>query len=208
MPFLRFGGGALAVDAALGVNYFRREAGDRAYGGQPNLQVCVTTLAASLAVNTLFAMPYLVGNEQHITSLGVQTSAGAGNIRFGLYSNISLANPYPDALLVDSGDFAPAAGLNYFSGAPLPLTLTARTLFWLACVLPAGQTRSYSTPSRAFWPVFGRPTGTVWSTVNTSACALSAAFAYAALPATFPAGATVIDSNNAPLIPMITLVPA
>jgi hypothetical protein len=196
MPFLDFSGAPLIGDG-FSHDYFLRKAADRSYTGE----IGATTFASIAPVgDVLYAYPFFNGNASQVVNFNVYVFAGAaGTIRCGIYDNDQLTNPYPVNLLADSGDMVAGVG-HATSVVGLPVTLDANSLYWLACVNSLGTLRQFSsltTLRRNMAAIFSYPLAASWNAPRECpAFLLSIAQAYGALPATFPAGATITETGT------------
>ncbi len=144
--------------------------------------------AAAVSANTLYAVPFIApaqGGAIDQLALNV-TTLSAGNVRLGIYDNVSPANLCPGALIVDGGAVSTGTtGVKTFS---VDVNLTAGKLYWLACVFSA-------TPSvrviavGGLWPVLG-----VTSLGTAPNVGLSYSFTYAALPSTYSTTPTALTA--------------
>jgi hypothetical protein len=108
-----------------------------------------------------------------------------------LYSNKAPDNLYPDQLIVESGSIANTVALKSATG--LSKVLTPGELYWLAYVSDNTSTVR-QLPVGGISTILGHPFGGS----NAYLC-LTVAFAYAAAPATFPAGAA-LDTAQPPAL--------
>ena len=156
-----------------------------------------TATTGNPAVDTLLVVPR--GFPRIVTldriAFECATVGGAGSVaRVGIYKATSTDNPYPSALVVDGGEKVTDVGTGVKS-SNIAVTLEAFTYYWFAYLC------GVANPTiRCNEAVYTKPIGLV-STFGSAPhhVALSVALAYAALPATFPAGATGTYTNP-PLI--------
>src|SRR3990167_6858434 len=124
-----------------------------AYGG------CATTSTGAGAVDTFYALPFFRARGGTIDQLifNVNTVNGAGaKGRMGVYTSTSPTNLYPDALVVDGGEFA--VDTTGTKTASVSAVLLPNRLYWFAYV----QSVSFSGLLRAVgagmvFPIFGMP---------------------------------------------------
>lgn len=120
-----------------------------------------------------------------ITKIAVcQQSVTAGNMRMGLYRSINRAEPYPGARIVDGGAQACNAAQVY--EWTVSAHVEAGEVVWLVHLHDAAPTMYIWNGGQM--AQFGWPSPP--STLN-HGCVLTSALAYGALPASFPAGASV-----------------
>ncbi len=168
---------------------------ERWYG---NLHIQTNTYTTGVpVVNTLYAFPFTSGRGGTLDRIqfNVTTGGAAGSVaRVGIYTSTSDTNLYPNALVVDGGQFdTTSTGVKT---ATISAALTENKLYWLvflsgtaAPTVRAGQPSSMPN-------VLG-----IDSAMGTgSGIGLNVARAYGALPGTFPAGATVQTSSPIPII--------
>lgn len=157
----------------------------------PNNGTALTTGAGT--VNVLRAIPFVVSKVMTVDQMTINvTTAGAGgtgNSRVGIYADNG--NNYPGALVVDAGAaVTTTTGVKTFTTG-LPVTLDPG-LYWLAYVHDNATT---APTVRAFAVASLNPVLGYASTLPTNAqFGWSAAFTYAALPATFTAGGAPITA--------------
>lgn len=148
------------------------------------------------AIGTLFALPFAVprGGTLDRIAFQVTTLAASGTGRCGIYQATSDTNVYPNALIVDSGSLSTAStGLK---SATISQALTANTLYWFVYLagtaaatircMALGGVRAFMGIDNAIGaaPGFG----------------ITVAQAFGSLPATFPAGGTVMTAVPIPAI--------
>lgn len=132
--------------------------------------------------NVLRAIPFIVPKTITVDRIAINvTTLLTGNVRFGIYRDNGLG--YPGSLVLDGGAVSTAtAGVK---SVAINQVLNGGQLYWLAIVSSAAATlRCFSVASMN--PILGFD-----NTLGTApGLFYSVAFTYAALPATFTAGAT------------------
>jgi len=147
------------------------------------------------AAGTLVAVPFLTGNQPvnqlFLNGLGCNvTTLGSGsNVRIGVYTSLAgtTTTMYPGALVADSGDLdSTATGFKSATLSPA-VALTPNTLYWVAINTKATAPTLSQLTAKQLIPIFG------WSAANPPVPRLgwTVAFAYAAMPASYPASATL-----------------
>jgi len=146
------------------------------------------TLGVAVPIGTLVAAPFIIGLDATLDRIGFNCTVGAAgsSARVGVYRSTSPRNVYPGALVVDSGAISTVA--NGWKEANIATRL-APGLYWrvyLAGVLaPTVSTLGpAATPTS---PILGYSAANPPTPFNS----LRVAFAFAALPATFPGGAAL-----------------
>jgi hypothetical protein len=115
----------------------------------------------------------------------IVTTLLAGKVHFGIFADSGVV--YPSSLLLDSGEFD--TGTTGVKTATINLTLNPG-LYWAVIVGNAAPTlRALATGGAA--AILGLDSGLG----TASGLGYTVAFTYAALPATFPAGATVLTGT-------------
>lgn len=178
------GAGASEFDIS---HYRRRGTANDIYYTSSLTGYGTSTIAA--VSNTLYTNYFIVSNSVALDSIAIHVStSGAGNARLGIYDG-SGTNLYPENLIVDAGT------VDISTTGVKALTINeslSKGLYWLCMVSNVNF-----TPKALLEPV------TVMGHLSTSfpSCIVSwsVAFAYAALPATFPGGGTE-QTTNQPLI--------
>ena len=151
-----------------------------------NMDANVSLTTVSGAINTMRAFPFYLESPRTADRISfyVSTAGAAGSLgRMGIYKATSVSNLYPDTLVQDCGEFAcDSVGAKTYTGT---VTFEPKVLYFMvfnfsvaAPTIRAAQ--AYATPD-----FFGFSS----ATTATKTTGLSVASAYAALPATFPAGA-------------------
>jgi hypothetical protein len=156
----------------------------------------IPTTGAAIVANTLRAMPIRVLYPTSINGIFTDVStANAGDFRLGLYISSDANNNYPGALITGT-DTAPILatplglrGNNYGT----PIALPAGTV-WIVSNASVG-TSARSMPSSSS-ELINCQKATNFSMAN----AFQIAAVYAALPSTFPAGATPFSVNPYPIM--------
>jgi len=154
-------------------------AGLPVYGSWGSLGSSLVTLGR------LYGMPFSRPRGRVIDRIGfrVTTAAGAGGVaRCGIYQATSATNIYPSALVLDSGELVTTS--TGVKSASVNQNLDPDVLYWFALLfgVAAPQVSEVDSGLR----VLG-----LSSALVTPAQSLFVAQAYGALPATFPAGATL-----------------
>lgn len=150
------------------------------------------TTSTAMSTNFIRAYPFYHGRAGTIDKLGfyVSTLAASGVGRIGLYKATSETNLYPNELVIDSGELSTAS--TGVKEATISVDLEADQLYWMVFLFGVANPtlralQSYATPAiLGDQNTFGTPV-----TIG-----LYASLAYQALPATFPAGAVELNSNN------------
>lgn len=153
----------------------------------------VTSGSRVIVVNTLYAMPLNVGPSFPIAGLeiSVVTLVAATLARLGVYEDDGTG--YPGALLLDFGTVSTAAvAIATIAGV---VAASARPR-WLALV-GNGAPALAITAASLFDPPFGYSAGQT----NRFDWGFSVAFAFAALPATFPTASVTTLNSIAPGLP-------
>lgn len=150
----------------------------------------------ALTVNRLYAMPFYSPRGGTLDRIGIQvTTLGAsGAARLGIYSATSDTNLYPSTLVLDAGTISTATtGMKTLT---ISQALSANTLYWLVLVCGTAACTIRSLAVGGVWPIFGATN----ALATASGVGLYVAFTYAALPATFPASATLLSAVPIPAI--------
>ncbi len=96
------------------------------------------TSSMSVALNTLYAVPFLCEERRTFDRIGIRVAGtAAGNARLGIYN--SGADGLPSSLLLDSGQLATST-INTDVTATISQELQAQTLYWLAAVFSSTPT--------------------------------------------------------------------
>ncbi len=161
------------------------------------------TTTFSPTAGTLYALPFFTGNQPIgfpvLNGLAVNvTTGGAGsNCRVGLYTNVlspATAAMYPQALVAgtDSGNLSSAAtGFVAATLAPA-VPLAPNSLYWVVFNCSATAPVVSAVPATQYTPIFG------YTAANPPVARIgwTVAFAFAAMPATFPAAATLVTVSG------------
>lgn len=150
-------------------------------------------------IGVLKAVPFISGRGGSLDRIAfeVTTVGGASaKARVGIYSATSTSNLYPNALVVDGGEFdTSSVGGVGVKSTTISKFLAKNTLYWF--VYLAGTSAA---------TVRGLGVGTVWNLLGTDSTlpttfnsVLSVSQAYGALPSTFPGSATPA-AETAPII--------
>ncbi|MCC6752064.1 MAG: hypothetical protein IT371_30710 [Deltaproteobacteria bacterium] len=190
--------GSLLTALGRETEFFRHTSGaggiSRLYSGT----VAGTAPATSAhTANVLRAIPFTSPRGGTIATINAAVTTGvAGNLRLGIYTNTSTTDLRPGTLLAGSASISTAAaGLKTFTFGT-PIVLDRDALYWLAIVNDVSVTCRVQSLAAA-WPILGYA-ATLGTTLGYG---WSVAFAYAALPASFPvAGIAVITALPLPLI--------
>lgn len=150
------------------------------------------------AVDTLFATPFILARAVSLSSLtfNVQAGAAGSSARVGIYANTRDTLLYPSSLIVDGMDIATVA-MGVKTSAVGPLTL-APGIYWSAYLASVLAPTILGVPAYNLHPLLGNDPATL--VVRSF---LSLAFPYAALPATFGAGAAYgadVNQSSAPAL--------
>lgn len=150
-----------------------------------------------LSANFLYATPFGCGGNLTLPSLRVFLGSGGsnGNARLGVYRNTSASVLYPSTL-VDQFEFSFLSTDTGYAGGTFTTPLTLNDgLFWFVMNLSAGKVMNSVgfSLSNNFSPLhlLGIPSSFFGANVIYG---LGRAQTYAALPATFPAGATAVNA--------------
>ena len=156
-----------------------------------NQFIAGTAVNLALAGNQLYAVPFFMADGHTILKMAVHcTTAKAGSAaRLGIYADNGSA--YPGALVLDAGTVATiATGLKESTG--LTSVLASNSLYWLVVVSNSNPSVAAVNSPDAF-PLLGYDGALNIIPFNS----YQVAFAYAALPAAFPAGAAAVNTDRA-----------
>ena len=151
--------------------------------------LCRPTEVLTIDANRLYAVPFITAQAITVTKIGIYiTSSTAGNARLGIYSDDGTI--YPGALVSDCGTIDTSA-IIAAEITGLSISLSANSLYWLVLVGNATPTfRAYNITSSDMCIL-----GSVSSAAHTIRMMWHVAYTYAALPANFPADATLSSYN-------------
>ena len=124
---------------------------------------------------------------------------GGGEVRVGVYEEISPTNPMPGSLIAASGAFSIAVSLGSkieVLGGPVALSKGKR--YWLAFTANSHSISVLTLRSDALENVFGRGLLAGYGSLQDPRWGLQVAYPYSTLPATFPSSPTMI--GNADLV--------
>ena len=178
---------------ARDITYFRQVGTSPLEAWYSNQTTALAPGAATLADDTLMAVPFVVGRGCTIDRIGMEvTLLGVlSKARIGIYNATSPVNLYPSSLVVDSGELdTTSAGVK---SATISQVLKPG-LYWLAHLSDStgGLATVRTIGGAGCFPIFGTA-----STLPTeSDLGLTVAQAYGALPSTFTASASTIDSTT------------
>jgi len=152
------------------------------------------------AIDTLIAMPFISprGGTLDRLAFNVTTVGGALSVaRVGIYTNSSPILIYPDALVVDGGQYdTSAVGGTGVKSTTISQELEAGDLYWFVYLCGTLAPTIRTLPIAGCYPIFGLD-----SALGTApGVGLTVAQAYGALPSTFPAAATVLTAAPAPFV--------
>lgn len=170
-------------------------AGETWYCGAQNQ----TSLAApSISVNFLRSYPIVLSRAVILTKISFEqvVAGGAGSkTRVGIYNAMSLANIYPNALVVDSGEFATDGANAVKTTAGLSIFMPPG-IYWLSHIsgISAATLRALSGAGSASLSLLGST-----NSLNGLGFNLAPSLVYGALPSTFPAGA-ILSAATLPLV--------
>ena len=152
-----------------------------------------TTGAATLG--TLFATPFLSGRGGVIDTIYFEVTTGVATAvgRCGIYTSTSDTNLYPDALVVDSGEFDCSTAT--VKSASISVRLDPNKVYWFVTNFGTAAPTIRLSGSPACGPILG-DASTIGSTTRTG---ITVASSYAALPSTFP-GSAAFTTSAMPLI--------
>jgi len=143
--------------------------------------------------NYLYGFPIVVPGGGVIDKINIRSWLTVGNkLRAGIYKATSTSNLYPNALIADFGEKSAPGANSWWSWTGLSVTISPNELYWIAFT---ADVTFGSYPVIVSKSPLGR--GLVWPCPAFSQCYIIRA--YGALPATFPASAT-ISSNTIPVM--------
>ncbi|MBN1283394.1 MAG: hypothetical protein JXA24_06460 [Proteobacteria bacterium] len=146
---------------------------------------------ATLAANTLYAMPFIVSRAVTLDAMAVRVTTAAGTLaRLGIYDDDG--NDYPGGLVLDAGTVATNA--NGVKTIAINQDLDPG-LYWLTIVAD-GAVRIRGFNVGGMIPILGMDSGlgTAWG------FGYSIAFPFGVLPANYPAAAAIRTAAPLPAI--------
>jgi hypothetical protein len=190
--------GQLAAGGSQGLASFRQTVGltwgDRWYAAG---ELGQTSTTGVFTQNILFAVPFLSGNNIAINGVGYNNDdLTASNVRIGIYNNMAATDLYPSSLVAASAVIPTGSAAGFKSDTALIANLESDSLYWAAMVCSVTLNQMRVMPLINGYGFLGRPSPP-GATRNNH---ISVAFTYAALPSTFPAGATNGSGAVTPLI--------
>lgn len=162
------------------------------------------TLEAVLTVaSTIYAHPIYIPETLSIATfnVGVTTGQTGGKAHYGLYNDIT---GYPANLVYDTGEITGLTSTAVVTNTPTTPPSLSPGWYWLASTFAATSTMPSVTGIKALYTNaenswLGSDTAAHSLAVSgQAATGLSATFTYAALPAAFPTGATLILNADTP----------
>lgn len=185
--------GAQAAPPGEFQSYVQRGATIQTYRPLGHIATAVLAVTAQV-IDTLIAVPFPLATSCRMDRLGFNCSVAAAgsSARVGLYRSISKRNVYPGALVIGTAAISTAAAGWKEENVDLTLTPGLYWSVYLAGVL-APSVHSWSIAGAIpYNPILG------WTAANPPVAqhSLRVAFAFAALPATFPGGAAYSTLNG------------
>lgn len=166
--------------------------------GTPSQPIGVTATVVPI-INTFYAVPFMSGRGGTLDRIAFEVTTGGGALsvgRCGIYTNnVSPTTIYPDALVVDGGEFDTTT--TGAKTSTISVSLAPNTLYWAVflCGVSAATIRG----------ITGQGAGGVLSYTSavggTTYTEISATQTYGTLPATYPSGGAVTSAT----IPMIAV---
>jgi hypothetical protein len=146
----------------------------------------VSNQSVVLTTNQIYAAPLMAprGTLDRM-SFNVSGSGGANNARQGIYEAVSAGDPYPGALLVDSGDIS--VNTTGLKTTTISVALEPTKMYWVVLQTSAGAPSVTAWLAGAFIAPWGTLASTAWHTFNHQSIGFHQARTYGALPSTFPA---------------------
>jgi hypothetical protein len=148
---------------------------------------------STVTLGHMYAYPFVMGRVHTLDRLAfeVTTLGGAGAVgRAGIYQAVSDVNLYPGSLIVDGGEFTVTT--TGIKSATISTALSPDVLYWAVTLWGGSSTtvaRSFTAGTMAA-ALIGAPS----TLAGVNGYALDATQTYGALPASFPAGATIMTS--------------
>ena len=194
-----FGGTGRRDNQSQDMDYFRHVSDATWEIWYPAGHVQTNTMTtAAIAIDTLYGIPFVSGRGGTLDRIAMNcTTLGAAGskLRFGIYTAYSDTNLYPDALVVDSGEFASDAA-PAIKSASINITLTPGKLYWFVCLCGTAAPVVRGGQQTSMRCILG--TNNTLGTANNSK--ISVAQAYGALPANFPNGAALASTGALPFV--------
>lgn len=178
-------GGSLEKFRIKGATLDRRYVAGRVVGN-------ATGNTASLAVNTMFFVPFINGSAATADRLGfeVQTAGAAGSVaRVGIYSAKTDGTFVADTLLVDGGQYD--ATITGIKDTTISQALAAETLYWFSYLCGSAAPTIRVVVAAECYALLG----TTGANIFQAGTGYSVAQTYGALPATAPAFAGSSNSS-------------
>lgn len=180
--------------ARAGYYFLKNSTNNRRYiAGSTNSANGVATSTSSPAVDTLWALPFVVGKVTKFDTISfhITTAQAAQNARAGIY--FDNGNMYPGALIFDTGDISTASTGVKDTTITAGLQTFQPGLYWLTWVTSATtiQIRTLNT-NTGIWG-FAQATNVLGT--GTMEYGYSVAHTYGALPDPFTGGATLLSSS-------------
>lgn len=146
-----------------------------------------TLTAGTVSTGFLYATPFVVPRGGTLDRIGVEitTAVAAQTFRVGIYSATSATNIYPNARVLDSGALSAAA--TGLVSATISQALTGGTLYWAIVASSHNNIAMRLISQNDHLQTLGVGT----AALGTFHTRLHVAQAYGALPANYPAGATL-----------------
>jgi hypothetical protein len=141
--------------------------------------------------NILYAIPWFESRGHIVEKIGALVSF-TGKIRFGIYDSLAIPTaPYPNNLLIDTGELS-ATGFGAIKGN-ISVTLEAETPYFFVMLTNVNATVTNLGAPGLFLGVVSTDFSKYYTHYTST-------FAYAALPAIFPLGASIAAQplDNAP----------
>ena len=147
----------------------------------------MTTLALTTA--RLYAIPFYISQQKTLDRLGfyINTKITSSTAHIGIYKSSGSNSLYPTSLVYDSG--ALSTGTVGIMSTSISQALTPG-LYWFV-IFPSSNPTVNAFAATAACAIFGYPN----SLNGTAQTGLYVAATYGALPATFPTGATALNST-------------
>lgn len=200
-----FGGGGGGGGGAGAGGYAFIQSGvarNRIYFGGAPLSLAPTS--AVITVDMIYAFPFAPGVNMTADAITVEQTGMGGVLfatRLGVYRNISdVVSPsdlYPGALMTDV--FVPANAVQVHSVA-INVNFTAGHLYWFVMTTNDNLATWRGYAPQSLFGILGEPNT---SFANGQGVGYRAGVAFGALPANYPAGATIIDTASDTFVPMV-----